>query len=261
MDIKKDLPWSYSSTLKFGNRSPLAKSGLREIGVRVGTDKITHHHYDFHYPRFLEHFRELRDGAMLEIGIDRGASLAMWLDYFDKAFIYGIDINVSAEGPRYKIIKADQNDLNALNVLVKTQIKHPVFLVVDDGSHLPEHQAASFDFLFKELLVPGGVYIIEDVEVSYWTKGGLYGNQTRYGYRHRASIIELFKDIVDDVNDEFLTDANRELQGSYLKDRLSPETRACVSCVAFAKNCIIITKKTEQERFNNHRAYRFSHKL
>jgi len=51
---------------------------------------------------------------------------------------------------------------------VVSKIKHPVCFINDDGSHVPEHQLFSFDYLFHELLMPGGTYIIEDVETSYW---------------------------------------------------------------------------------------------
>jgi len=193
---------------------------------------------------------------MLEIGIDQQHSLQTWLEYYTDAFIYGIDIGVELEGPRYTIFKADQSDLKPLETITKTKIKHPIFLIVDDGSHIPEHQALSFNYLFSELLLPGGVYIIEDTETSYWTRGSLYGYQTRYGYRHPNSITELFKSLVDEVNKEFLTEANRNAQNRFIGGMLSAETRAAVSSVTFGQNCIIITKKTEEERAYDGRTYR-----
>ena len=71
-----------------------AAETLGQIGCRAGTDKTLHHSYDFYYPLVLERFRPLRNAAVLEIGIDQGASLKMWLEYFPHAFIYGIDIGV-----------------------------------------------------------------------------------------------------------------------------------------------------------------------
>ena len=237
-----------------------ARPSLEDIGRRVGVDKITHHNYHFHYSDVLARFRD-HDGALLEIGIHEGKSLAMWLDYFSRAFVYGVDINVSAQGPRHRIFKADQNDIPRLRSLAQSEMHHPVFLVIDDGSHIPEHQARSFDFLFREVLDPGGIYVIEDVEVSYWTRGGLYGYRTRYGYRHPASIIEIFKSVVDEVNGEFLTDANRYAQELGTGNCLSRETREMVSSVSFGKNCIIISKKTEAELRLPRRDYRFAQQL
>ncbi len=236
---------------------PLSRPSLEEMGDHFGTDKITHHRYDLCYSRILEPFRSVQHGGMLEIGIDRGSSLNLWLNFFEKAFVYGVDINIAAEGPRFKIFQADQSDRSALRN-VGSSINHPIFLIIDDGSHIPGHQATTFDFFFNEVLVPGGAYIIEDVEVSYWVRGGLYGYETRYGYRHPLSIVELFKSLADDVNSEFLSENSREMQSSELHHVFSLETRAAISSITFAKNCIIVHKKTDVEMSLNSRAYRFS---
>jgi len=41
-------------------------------------------------------------------------------------------------------------------------------LVLDDGSDYPIHRFETFNILFRNLLEPVGVYIIEDVECNYW---------------------------------------------------------------------------------------------
>jgi hypothetical protein len=237
------------------------RQSLREIGLRTGTDKISHHEYDVYYQMFLERFRDRHDGAMFEIGFGQGKSLAMWLEYFPKAFVYGMDIKSSYEGPRYKIFVADQSDLVALKLIAQTEIKLPVFLIVDDGSHLPEHQIISFNYLFSELLQPGGVYIIEDIEVSYWTRGALYGNRARYGYRHPISIVEIFKHAIDGVNDEFLSDGNQYALGISLNRFMSKASRDAIATMTFGRNCIIITKKEKTELSKPRREYRFKQAL
>ena len=40
-------------------------------------------------------------------------------------------------------------------------------VVIDDGSHIGEHQWASFRSLFPALS-PGGWYVLEDLSTSYW---------------------------------------------------------------------------------------------
>jgi hypothetical protein len=227
-------------------------------GAKFGTDKILHHRYHQHYAFFLDHLRSIRGGAILEIGIDTGASLNFWLEYFPYSFVYGIDIGVSTDGLRFKILKADQSDLAELNRIIDSEISHPVFTIIDDGSHIPEHQAICFNFLFARLLVPGGVYIIEDVEVSYWTQGGLYGYETQYGYRHPNSIVECFKHLPDDINNEFMKDENKSTHNQLYKGKISNETRALVKSITFGKNCIIITKKSREEMDAEKRDYRFS---
>lgn len=40
-------------------------------------------------------------------------------------------------------------------------------IILDDGSHISEHIITSFTTLFSELK-PGGLYVIEDTQTSYW---------------------------------------------------------------------------------------------
>lgn len=87
---------------------------------------------------------------------------------FPKCFYLWIDIGVSEESDRYKIIKADQSDPLQIDKAIAL-MNIPLFLIIDDGSHIPEHQILTFDKLFP-ILLKGGTYIIEDIETSYWTK-------------------------------------------------------------------------------------------
>lgn len=242
--------------------STASSGAFATIGRRCNTDKIGHHGYHRYYPRYLEHFRSLTGGAMLEIGIDQECSLGTWLEYFPEAFIYGVDIGVEAAGPRHKIVMADQGDKQAMRHLVEREIKHEVFFVIDDGSHLPEHQVQCFDYLFRELLLPGGVYIIEDIETSYWTKSNIYGYRTRYGYHHGKSAVEIFKDLADDINAEFMTTANRRTHEQRVGSDISSATRNEVSSITFGQNCIVVAKKTREEHVMfDDRRYRFESKL
>lgn len=59
------------------------------LGRLYGTDKIYHHGYHRYYPRYIEPFKNIKNGGMFEIGIHAGRSLNMWKDYFPNAFIYG----------------------------------------------------------------------------------------------------------------------------------------------------------------------------
>ncbi len=42
-------------------------------------------------------------------------------------------------------------------------------MIIDDGSHINDHVVTTFDFLFPKL-APGGIYVIEDTQTSYWTE-------------------------------------------------------------------------------------------
>ena len=203
---------------------PTAATGdFSQMGTKSGTDKVYHHGYNRFYPRALEQYRNMSGGSMLEIGIDQKASLTTWLEYFPHAFIYGIDIGVSAEGERHRIFTADQSDTAQLENIVQNEIKHPVFFILDDGSHIPEHQTSSFNYLFNHLLLPGGTYIVEDIETSYWSKNGLYGYETRYGYHHKNSVLEKFKLLLDEINCEFLNSEARREQERIVSADFSPQ--------------------------------------
>lgn len=203
----------------------------------------------------------MSNSAMLEIGVDRSNSLNMWLEYFPLAFIYGIDISLASKGERFEIFKADQSQQSAMQSITEAKIKHPLFLIVDDGSHIPEHQIQCFNYLFNKALQPGGTYIVEDIETSYWTRNGLYGYTTRYGYHHERSAIEVFKDVLDDINKEFLTDENKRIQERRVGNDVSFETRQQISSVTFGQNCIIIMKKSNEEYQYDNRIYRFKKNL
>ena len=192
--------------------------------------------------------------GILEIGIEQGIeeskSLALWLSYFPAAFIYGIDYSLFDDhvaGNRFKLFKVDQSKLFQLQIIVKEQLKHSIFLIIDDGSHVPEHQILRFNYLFTECLEAGGTYIIEDIETSYWQNGILYGYNFRYGYLHGNSAVEAFKKLADDVNYEFLAPEVRKLHELNIESKFSSKTRAAVSSITFSMNCIIITKKTREE--------------
>jgi hypothetical protein len=205
--------------------APVANSGaFATIGRRATTDKIVHHGYHRFFPRYIEHYRTMTGGAMLEIGIEHRFSLTMWLEYYPLAFIYGVDYDIADEGPRYKIFKADQSNKQQMLDDVIADLKHPIFLIVDDGSHIPEHQVACFDYLFRDVLMPGGTYIIEDIETSYWRRHGIYDRyRTRYGYHHENSAIEIFKNIADDVNREFLSSDARQAHEKLVGDKFSTQ--------------------------------------
>lgn len=222
-----------------------ASNRIFELGTKHGTDKVTHHEYHLSYELFLKPFYE-KSGAILEIGINEGASLNMWRELFPNAFIYGMDIDREYEGERHKIFKGDQSKPEDLEML-KTNVRdhNPIWFINDDGSHVPSHQILTFNSIFP-ILEEGGVYIIEDIETSYWRNGRLYGYGVRCGYKHPDSIVEIFKDVADAVNSEFA--------GQRRTSRVQHQDQ--IGSVTFAPNCIIIVKRTRP-----HRPYRFAENI
>ena len=159
---------------------------LFDLGKKYGTDKVTHHRYDRYFEQFFKPFQN-ESIKLFEIGIEDKSSLALWLSYFPDAMIYGLDINIAFETDRAKIFKGDQSDPDVLKEILNETGKFHI--IIDDGSHVPEHQLACFNFLFHEGLEYGGVYIIEDIETSYWKNARMYGYVFSYGTHHPLNII------------------------------------------------------------------------
>lgn len=128
---------------------------------------------------------------VLEIGICKGGSLALWKEYFTNAEIVGIDIDKSCkqfETSGVKVYIGSQSDKEFLTYI--TQVEKEFDLIIDDGSHEYQDQIISFEVLFP-FLKNNGLYIIEDLGTSYFSS---------YGYGSKPSFVDYLKDMVDDVN-------------------------------------------------------------
>ena len=93
----------------------------------------------------------------------------MWVEWFDKATIYGIDINDTRfnkyDRKRLVLDNVDQGDKKAL--VKYGNRKGPWRVIIDDGSHINSHQKLTFETLW-DYVEPGGYYIVEDTHTSYW---------------------------------------------------------------------------------------------
>ena len=218
-------------------------NSMEILGRKYKSDKITHHRYHEIFPHFISKFYD-KEGGIIEIGVEQFNSIKMWLELFKNSHIYGYDININDAGEKYTIFKGDQSKEDDLDRFINI-IKTPIYFINDDGSHIPEHQVLTFNKLFP-ILEYGGIYIIEDIETSYWTKGDIYNYPTNYGYKNPNSVVELFKNIIDCVNSEFL----QENINSPIKHLDN------IKMISFAYNCIIIEKGTREKR-----PYRFQNML
>ena len=178
---------------------------LTELAQEFGTDKWGTHRYTPHYQRHLEHLRGEKF-TLLEIGIGRArkrrsrASLRMWKHFFPQAQILGLDLfdKSFVDQPRIRTYQGDQTDEALLREIVDSATDLKV--IIDDGSHRPEHVLATFHVLFP-LLPPGGIYAIEDIQTSYWPEFG--GSEDRHA---RDTTMALVKDMVDGLNFEEFVD-------------------------------------------------------
>lgn len=224
-------------------------SDFYNCGLAANTDKIYHHGYHRFYPQFINRNID----KLCEIGIEDGNSLKMWLDYCPRATIYGLDIKKEIFRDRVSIYRGDQSKVEDL-LYLKKNIGNDVDVILDDGSHIPEHQILSFETLFSSLK-PGGVYIIEDIETSYWKRNGLYGYETRYGVFNNNNLINTFKNILHLVNREFMSPDDTNLIKQVVN--VSVDTIDSISTITFGQNCIVIKKKDIYEYQYANRTYRF----
>lgn len=56
----------------------------------------------------------------------------------------------------------------------------------------------------------GGVYIVEDIETSYWLRLRLYDYPLNYGYLQPNNFLEAVKPLADGVNYEFMNKASKD---------------------------------------------------
>lgn len=120
-------------------------------------DKGTIHSYIDYYEELFRHVR-YKTKMFLEIGINRGYSTQMWREYFVNSRIIGVDIINRGENiSGCELIFEDATNPETFKNLDGFDI------VIDDGSHILEHQLKSFEILFPKLN-KGGVYCIEDVQ-------------------------------------------------------------------------------------------------
>lgn len=148
---------------------------LKELAAKHGTDKT---YYADLYELLLGP-RRPDTRTVIEIGIgtpramshmpgyECGASMRMWAEYFPFATIYGYDndreavraINSKLD-KRMAAAYLDQGDASSLAYVAAAA---PVYdILIDDGSHDPEHQLNTFR-AFRHKKMTDGLYIIEDV--------------------------------------------------------------------------------------------------
>jgi len=194
----------------YRNRDNVADDGgrLAKLVTDLGSDKWGSHWYAQHYQHHFDPFRRKRV-TLLEIGIGGdenplggGGSLRAWKQFFPHGSIVGIDIHdkKAHDARRIRTYRGDQADADFLRRVV-AEIGVPD-IIIDDGSHINDHVIASFEVLFP-LLRDGGIYVVEDMQTSYWPRygGGSKGSIEAPG----ATLMEFFKNFSDGLNHaEFL---------------------------------------------------------
>lgn len=230
-------------------RGPPAPS-LTELGRTFGTDKAGVHHYTQHYERHLGPLRG-ESFTLLEIGIGGyakegkgGASLRMWKAFFPRVRVVGLDVQDKSfvDEPGISTYRGSQVDEQVLRRIFDDagSVGSEVKVVIDDGSHRPEHVRETFRMVFP-WLPTGATYVIEDTQTSYWPR---YGGSTDRS--DPTTSMAMVKDLVDGLNYEEFLDEDYE-------PTLTDRTVVGVHCY---HNLVFIEKGDNEEGTNRHRLMR-----
>jgi Cephalosporin hydroxylase. len=214
---------------------------LNFLATTFKTDKWGKHFYTPHYYFHFKKFKSKRI-KVLEIGIggyenpqQGGGSLRMWERFFDRAEIHGIDIydKTQLEEGRIKIKQGSQIDQEFLESLSDSVGGFDI--IIDDGSHINEHIIKTFEILFPKLKQEG-IYVIEDVQTSYWKDYG--GNPENPDLPTTA--VGYFKKFIHGLNYSEFPDKN--YKPTYLDEK--------ITSIHFYHNLIFIYKGNNKEGSN-----------
>lgn len=166
------------------------------------------HYFDVYQTFFGKYVG--KEVKILEIGVYKGGSVQMWKEYFGKnATVVGVDIDERCkafEEENVHICIGSQADKDFLTNV--SEQWGPFDIILDDGSHIMEHQIVTFETLFP-LLKEGGVFICEDCHSSYSPR---YGGE----YKKTDTFIEYSKNFVDYVNSQFINFEAKEKLPSWV---------------------------------------------
>lgn len=201
------------------------------------SDKVSHHGYHRFYDLFLSKLNNGQEFNMLELGYDKGYSISLWHEFFEgRVKIDSIDI---LENPVNSLLnkyyKINQDDLPALDNFSSDKIEYYSF-IIDDASHVPSHQWNTFLRLIK-CLRPGGIYIIEDIETSFWKESHIYGipfNALKTSLSLKLNAVFSF------INNEFISPSDLK---KLKLETIEINALNQIESMFIGYNCIIFTKK------------------
>jgi hypothetical protein len=163
------------------------KKSLIEVFNKHKTDKGFYHFYEKIYEYLLEPFVS-KPCTLLEFGIHRGYSIRAWQEYLPLAKIIGVDKKEKYSNPaffpglekRVELKTGKQEDVDFLKSLIKTYNSFDI--IIDDSSHMLEFTKITFETLWSSVN-PGGIYVIEDLEVALktieWINTRIYSEALR----------------------------------------------------------------------------------
>lgn len=209
---------------------------LNEIGSSYRTDKCSdHHNYLNKYEFFIRRWKK-EPITILELGVFKGGSIKTWEAYFEKAKIYGVDIDEACkayESDRSKIII---QDLSNEDELAKLGELHPQ-IIVDDASHIWSHQIKALFQLFPQMS-GGGVFIVEDLGTSFsgFRALGEYRDSCVTTYEFLSAVAEVV------TSGEYLETSHVKKEIYLLREEIEMIAQQ-VEMISFLRGSCILIKK------------------
>lgn len=215
----------------------MTRPNLSDLAAKYGSDKgIATHRYTRLYDMLFQPYRDA-EITFLEMGLQIGGpehrnpadrettdapSARMWLEYFTKARIIGLDVSDFSwlAHPRFEFVRCDMNDRTAL-ARAAAETAESYDIVIDDASHASAHQQDAFLEFFPRLR-SGGLYIVEDLQ---W-QPRIY-ERKRPGYPKTAELFDGF------IQSGAFSHPNTDYQTAFngLADQIS-------GCFLFQKNFV-----------------------
>lgn len=147
---------------------------LADLADNWGTDKGSHQGFMPYYEKFLP--SRQANITIVELGVQKGNSIAMWEEWFKYAKVIGVDIDISqvehSFSTRVDLLQGEQDDIHLANAICA--YRQPK-VIIDDASHISTKTIGAFHSWWPNLR-PGGLYVVEDTHCSYDT--GHYGSQS-----------------------------------------------------------------------------------
>lgn len=134
------------------------------------TDKNSTHSY---LPTYAMLFSPVREAVanVLEIGVQRGGSVAMWHAYFPNATITCVDVDPAPpllkDCPRARFVRGDAYSQVTLDALGDRR-RRTYDIMIDDGPHTLQSMLFFVREYCSKLLAPGGIAVVEDVQDVAW---------------------------------------------------------------------------------------------
>ena len=158
--------------------------------------------------RLCERIQELKPKTILEIGVDRGGSMNLWLAFSPDAQYIGVDnamqyVMERNRGGRREFIEADSRKKETLDKVKSLMNGDKIDFLFIDGGH--EEEIVRSDFaMYSPLVRAGGMIALHDINVT------VSGNDT-FG-KHCFGVHKLWAELKAKYTTEEFVNTNAEMQ-------------------------------------------------